>query len=312
MVRELFRSLERVLERLLFVLNIRLVDWLDEYSPGSFRQAQVSFSSRLPNAVPLGDASTLSTHLALFNPFHILDLRHLLHLDPPSLHSPPPSVRTADENEEEDTQSANHVSSSSAHPQPSLSSAVEDHGAPLHSTPSPVVAMVTKHANGSLNLWHLALSDQSKFTHVLSVSHVTRISGHRFRVNNILCHPVLPLLLTTSHHNIVNSPDGKECTQCDACFSVNCSSLLDKDIFGVSGTTGQKRRKPSGTANQGYCSELILWKVETVGPLGKSGGVKELARINSPHMSAFASVAWIPTVLPRYFHSLEISLFISY
>jgi hypothetical protein len=54
-------------------------------------------------------------------------------------------------------------------------------------------------------------------------------------------------------------------------------------------------------ANHGYCSELILWKVETVGPLGKSGGVKELARINSPQMSAFASVAWIPTVLPRYF-----------
>jgi hypothetical protein len=79
----------------------------------------------------------------------------------------------------------------------------------FHASPSPVVAMVTKHANGTLNLWHLALSDQSKFTQVLSVSHVTRISGHRFRVNNISCHPVLPLLLTTSHHNLVNSPDGK-------------------------------------------------------------------------------------------------------
>ena len=52
-------------------------------------------------------------------------------------------------------------------------------------------------------------------------------------------------------------------------------------------------------ANHGYCSELILWKVETVGPLGKSGGVKELARRNSPHLSAFASVAWILTILPR-------------
>ena len=61
-----------------------------------------------------------------------------------------------------------------------------------------------------------------------------------------------------------------------------------------------KVRRASGLANHGYCSELILWKVETVGPLGKSGGVTELARINSPHMSAFASVAWIPTVLPRY------------
>ena len=80
------------------------------------------------------------------------------------------------------------------------------------------------------------------------------------------------------------------------CFS-------DKDVFSINGG-GQKRRRASGIANQGYCSELILWKVETVGPLGKSGGVKELARIYSPHMSAFASVAWIPTVLPRYLSSV--------
>ena len=199
----------------------RMVDWLDEYTPGSFRQSQVSFSSRLPNAVPLGDASTLSTHLALFNPFHILDLRHLLHLDaphPPSAHSPHPSIPTqdADADADDDSQSAHHVSSSSgpANPPPAScvpSVASEDRmdSSLFHASPSPVVAMVTKHANGTLNLWHLALSDQSKFTQVLSVSHVTRISGHRFRVNNISCHPVLPLLLTTSHHNLVNSPDGE-------------------------------------------------------------------------------------------------------
>ena len=74
------------------------------------------------------------------------------------------------------------------------------------------------------------------------------------------------------------------------------SFILDREVYG---STTQKHRRESGQANQGYCSELILWKVETVGPLGKSGGVKELARINSPEMSAFASVAWIPTVLPR-------------
>ena len=73
--------------------------------------------------------------------------------------------------------------------------------------------------------------------------------------------------------------------------------LSDKEVFG-SGSL--KSRRSSGLANHGYCSELILWKVETVGPLGESGGVTELARINSPQMSAFASVAWIPTVLPRY------------
>ncbi len=197
----------------------RLVDWLDEYNPGSFCQAQVSFSSRLPNAVPLGDASTLSTHLALFNPFHVLDLRNLLNLEgPQSVQSPQPTVSTnvPEETGDEETQSVNHVSSSSgpAHQSvgggPSAASEGKSESNPFQSSSSPVVAMVTKHANGTLNLWHLALSDQSKFTQVLSVSHVTRISGHRFRVNSISCHPVLPLLLTTSHHNVINSPDGKK------------------------------------------------------------------------------------------------------
>ncbi|RWS31393.1 dmX-like protein 2 [Leptotrombidium deliense] len=53
-----------------------------------------------------------------------------------------------------------------------------------------------------------------------------------------------------------------------------------------------------GLPNSGFCSELILWKVEPVGPLSESGGVTELARINSPETSAFANVAWIPTLLP--------------
>ena len=199
----------------------RLVDWLDEYNPGSFRQAQVSFSSRLPNAVPLGDASTLSTHLALFNPFHILDLRNLLHLEGPnSAQSPQPAApanvaKETEDTGDEESQSGNHVSSSSGPGRqsgagPSAASDDKNETNPFQSSSSPVVAMVTKHANGTLNLWHLALSDQSKFTQVLSVSHVTRISGHRFRVNSISCHPVLPLLLTTSHHNVINSPDGKK------------------------------------------------------------------------------------------------------
>lgn len=69
---------------------------------------------------------------------------------------------------------------------------------------SPVVYLVTKHDNGTLNLWQLIFADKSKFSQVLSIGHKSRASGHRFRVNDITCHPVLPLLLTTSHHNIVD------------------------------------------------------------------------------------------------------------
>lgn len=52
---------------LFFFLHIRLVEWLDEYYPGSFRQAQVSFSTRIPGAFPLGDATTMSTAAALYH-----------------------------------------------------------------------------------------------------------------------------------------------------------------------------------------------------------------------------------------------------
>ena len=49
---------------------------------------------------------------------------------------------------------------------------------------------------------------------------------------------------------------------------------------------------------KGFCSEMILWKVEPVGPLSKSGGITELARINSGEVSAFSDCAWVPTMLP--------------
>ncbi len=35
-------------------LLVWVADFLDEYQPGAFRQAQVSFSSRIPNAIPIG------------------------------------------------------------------------------------------------------------------------------------------------------------------------------------------------------------------------------------------------------------------
>lgn len=72
----------------------------------------------------------------------------------------------------------------------------------ISAPPSPTLSMVTKHTNGTLNLWQLTFADKSKFSQVLSIGHASRASGHRFRVNDVTCHPVLPLLLTTSHHNL--------------------------------------------------------------------------------------------------------------
>ena len=136
----------------------------------------------------------------------------------------------------------------------------------------PSVNMVSKHNNGSLNLWQINFSESSQFSTVQCVVHVSRACGHRFQTNHVACHPVLPLLLTTSHHNVPHA-----------------DTALPRPRY-----PGGKRDPGPG----GFCSELILWNVEAVGPLSRSGGVTELARINSPETSAFSNVAWLPTLLP--------------
>ncbi|XP_022699027.1 dmX-like protein 2 isoform X2 [Varroa jacobsoni] len=215
-----------------------IVDYLDESLPGAFRQPQVSFNSRISNAIALGDAATMSQNISLYLPTAGLDLKTVLR-GLGALESTPGGDATKD-----------------------LMLQAKEW------TCTPTVSMISKHSNGSLNLWYLTFKDEESLTHVLSVTHSNkRVCGHRFRINDITCHPVLPLLLTTSHHN---SPQ----------------TTLSPTSECVSGRNG------------GFCSELILWKVESVGPLSKSGGISELARINSLHLSAFSNVAWIPTLLP--------------
>lgn len=67
---------------------------------------------------------------------------------------------------------------------------------------------------------------------VLSIGHASRASGHRFRVNDITCHPVLPLLVTTSHHNLPES--GSQCQNADSNENVsnrsNSNKTTSKDI----------------------------------------------------------------------------------
>ncbi|CAH1106016.1 unnamed protein product [Psylliodes chrysocephalus] len=220
---------------------IWVVEWLDEFHPGSFRQAQVSFSTRIPSAFPLGDSMSMSTTVSLYNTTPLLK-----HLVKEALHKECFNNRDLSSVKEEDENK-----SQKDIPLPNVEEQQEA---------APVVSLVTKHDNGTLNLWQITFADKSKFSQVLSIGHKSRASGHRFRVNDITCHPVLPLLLTTSHHNIIDK-----------------SQVNNKT---------------------GFCSELILWKVDAVGPLSKSGGICELARISSPEPSAFSNVAWIPTLLP--------------
>lgn len=156
-----------------FIIHIfRLIDWLDEYNPGSFRQAQVSFSSRIPLVIPFGDATTMSTHLQLYcneKPMRQMLQDNSSYVDPASLNN----------------KYSGHNSDSSLLPH---------------------IYMLTKHSNGSLNQWQVSFAESSKYSTVLSICHNSRACGHRFRTNSAASHAVLPLLLTSSHHN---TPKGK-------------------------------------------------------------------------------------------------------
>lgn len=147
---------------------------------------------------------------------------------------------------------------------------------------TPNVLMISKHDDGSLNQWAVSFAEDSAFSTVLSVSHKSRYCGHRFHLNDLACHSVLPLLLTTSHHNALRTPE--------------VDSILAPPDRGP-----RPSRVSLGGISQdpnAIYSELILWRVDPVGPLSLSGGVSELARINSLHSSAFSNVAWLPTLIP--------------
>ncbi|XP_025246365.1 dmX-like protein 2 isoform X3 [Theropithecus gelada] len=246
------------------------VKYLDEYNPGIFRQVQVSFSSRIPVAFPSGDASSLSKNIMMYACINATkDSDHtLLHQEGMSIGSP--------------------------------------HGSQPHSRShstnmnilAPTVMMISKHIDGSLNQWAVTFADKSAFTTVLTVSHKFRYCGHRFHLNDLACHSVLPLLLTSSHHNALLTPESDYQWDSD-----NKLSRLMDPVKHMKGSSKQPLRNAATRTfhdpNAIY-SELILWRVDPIGPLSYTGGVSELARINSLHTSAFSNVAWLPTLIPSY------------
>ncbi|XP_045693999.1 dmX-like protein 1 isoform X3 [Phyllostomus hastatus] len=240
------------------------VDWLDEYQPGMFRQVQVSFVSRIPVAFPTGDANSLCKSIVMYACTKNVDLAiQQGKLKPSSLtHSTSMLI------------SAGHSKSTN-----SLKLSIF----------TPNVMMISKHADGSLNQWLVSFAEESAFSTVLSISHKSRYCGHRFHLNDLACHSVLPLLLTTSHHNALRTPEVD--SQKQPYDALNNEDLAKQNM----NTVDMAFQDPKSVY-----SELILWRVDPVGPLSFSGGVSELARINSLHVSAFSNVAWLPTLIPSY------------
>nr|XP_021533119.1 dmX-like protein 1 isoform X3 [Aotus nancymaae] len=242
------------------------VDWLDEYQPGMFRQVQVSFVSRIPVAFPTGDANSLCKSIMMYACTKNVDL----------------AIQQGKQKPSGVTRSTSMLISS-GHSKSSNSLKL--------SIFTPNVMMISKHADGSLNQWLVSFAEESAFSTVLSISHKSRYCGHRFHLNDLACHSVLPLLLTTSHHNALRTPDVDNPKQpFDALNTEDCSLTQQNKS-----TVDMAFQDPNAVY-----SELILWRVDPVGPLSFSGGVSELARINSLHVSAFSNVAWLPTLIPSY------------
>ncbi|XP_073320442.1 dmX-like protein 2 isoform X2 [Pagrus major] len=246
------------------------VKYLDEFNQGIFRQVQVSFSSRIPVAFPTGDANSLSKNILMYS-FTLTEsesggageqgrmVQRVSHSASASLGLGSPAL------------------ASSPNPRPGI---------------CPAVMMVSKHVDGSLNQWAVTFAERSAFSNVLTVSHKFRYCGHRFHLNDQACHTVLPLLLTSSHHNALLTPPSAP------------GSLEGEQPPTFPLPKGLPRKQLRNAATRTFhdpnaiYSELILWRVDHIGPLSWTGGVSELARINSLHTSAFSNVAWLPTLIP--------------
>uniref|UniRef100_A0A670KF63 Dmx like 2 n=1 Tax=Podarcis muralis TaxID=64176 RepID=A0A670KF63_PODMU len=245
------------------------VKYLDEYNPGIFRQVQVTFSSQIPVAFPSGDASSLSKNIMMYAC----------------------------------TTSAKEISEALLQKRTSISDSLSGWrlGCSQDSFNAnitvPTVMMVSKHIDGSLNQWAVSFADKSAFTTVHTVTHKFRYCGHRFHLNDLACHSVLPLLLTSSHHNTLRTPEADQPWDSDG---------LNKMMDPMKHLKGSSRQQFRNAATLTFhdpnaiYSELILWRVDPIGPLSYTGGVSELARINSLHTSAFSNVAWLPTLIPSY------------
>uniref|UniRef100_A0A8D0L678 Dmx like 2 n=1 Tax=Sphenodon punctatus TaxID=8508 RepID=A0A8D0L678_SPHPU len=243
--------------------------YLDEYNPGIFRQVQVSFSSRIPVAFPSGDATSLSKHIMMYAcTVSAKEISNALHQKRTSIQE---SIFGSRPSSTQDSPNMNII--------------------------APTVMMISKHIDGSLNQWAVSFADKSAFTTVLTVSHKFRYCGHRFHLNDLACHSVLPLLLTSSHHNALLTPESDHLWDSDR---------LNRMMDPMKHLKGSSRQQLRNAATRTFhdpnaiYSELILWRVDPIGPLSYTGGVSELARINSLHTSAFSNVAWLPTLIPSY------------
>ena len=168
-------------------LMIWTVEGLDS-SPTCNKLAHVNFSSCLPHIFPPSDAFTLRQELLTF--------RHKLVLD---------SIIP------QDTYGGNYDglivlndidSQEVLTDKPSTEKTIE---------PTSSLSVLSCHDNGSLNLWSVELGPLP-FTSVSGLIHIAHISGHHSMLTNMVKHPSLPIVVTTSA--VADDHDGELIVWC--------------------------------------------------------------------------------------------------
>jgi hypothetical protein len=240
------------------------LDHLDDILP-SVRLVHVSFSSRLPFSFPLEDAYSMSPELILVPHVEAVSVSH-----PAASLSPVKKTSSVAELGHHSSNLSLARSSAFASLQQLCfrSSSEEAHNL----SPYPLLSLFSRHLDGSINLWHIELGDDP--LRVTCVVHRRRSAGHRFSTTKLVVHPMLPIVLTAAHMEDLTSPfqsvsGGEEVEMVDGSLNVSTEK-----------------------------SELILWETSGIGPLAQHSGLDQLAIVSSPWLSAFTSMAWIPTIVP--------------
>lgn len=238
------------------------LDHLDDIMP-SLRLVHVSFSSRLPFSFPLEDAYSMSPELILVSHVEAVSSGH-----PGAPVSPLKSSSTAELGHHASNVSLARSSAFQSLHHVSFRSSAEE----AHASSYPLLSLFSRHLDGSINLWHVELGDDP--LRVTCVVHRRRSAGHRFGTTKIVVHPVLPIVLTAAHMEDLTSS------------------------FTPMSGSGEVEMVDSSLNSASERSELILWETRGIGPLAQHSGLDQLAVVSSSRLSAFTSVAWIPSAVP--------------
>ena len=249
-----------------------LVESLDSPLGLDFKQSQISFSSCIPDVFPSADAHSLLQNLILYRLPGKLNLLAVNPVEQYGTYTHGRSTKT----------------SVLGQASPSLSLVSVETGA------HPPVAMITTHKDGSMNQWQIDFADNTAFSTLISLSHLTRLSGHRFPLTGMFPHPSLPLLLSVSTF----TAKSEEVSEYESGVNVRTEDegCKDNDLerSGKESALQEMEENGKSTSDGFTFSELILWQCDSVFPLSQTGGIMELAKLTSTTQDAFDKIAWLP------------------